>query len=429
MKKDKEFDDIFKKGLGEPVEPEYREQDWNALEQMLDGNKKRRGIIFWLPILSSAAILLIALGWWVLRPDIIKNEHQRPQIAMRRPIQQTDVSKGKVQNTPQQGTTNRPGDLIAKNGTVVIAIKPKKNSANQVITVVRSGINTAYQPNINKAGNALTSGNETPVTNSGSNKMPVNATEQRQNIAILAAVNPALPGSGNNSPTIDSVDVKHLALAANKTDKHSKVVTKSIFLSHPRYALSVIAAPEVNGVGSFEQTSSGTNVGLLFSAGLFKKITFSAGALYSKKPYSTYFSNYYGGSRPGSNLSSINADCRVLDIPLNMDFQFYHKNRNSFSVGSGLSSYIMLHESYQYNYTNPAVNGSVNYTVPNTNKYIFGVLNLQATYTRQMNSAVGLSIQPYMKVPLTGIGANNAKLQTAGVAVGLSWNLNSLSKP
>ena len=69
MNKDKEFDDIFRKGLEDPVdEPGYREEDWSAMEQMLDGQKKRRGIVFWLPILSSAAaLLLLFLGWWSFR--------------------------------------------------------------------------------------------------------------------------------------------------------------------------------------------------------------------------------------------------------------------------------------------------------------------------------------------------------------------------
>ena len=417
MKKEKEFDDIFKKGLGDPVEAGYQEQDWNALEQMLDGNKKRRGFVFWLPILSSAALLLIAFGWWLLRPETVQNQHQRPQIAMHQPVQPGGAGKAVVQSTTQQGKVSSQGDLTAQNGAAVTTTKP--------------GINNGYQAaNNGKPNIGLTGSNSIPVTNAGGGYATITGSTQRGNIITLAALNPALPGSGLGSNlTIDSVDVKHEALAANKPDKTNKITTKSIFVQHPRYALSVFGAPEVNGVNSFQQTRSGTNIGLVFSAGLFKKITFSTGALYALKPYNTYFSNYLGNSQPGSNLSSINADCRVLDIPLNVDFQFYSKNRNSFSIGSGLSSYIMLHESYQYNYTDPAVNGSVNYTVPNTNKYIFGVLNLQATYTRQINSAMGLSIQPYMKLPLTGIGANDAKLQTAGVAIGLSWNLNSLSNP
>ena len=50
MKKDKNIknlDEFFKQGLADPVDKaEFREDDWDALEQML--GKKRRGVVFWL---------------------------------------------------------------------------------------------------------------------------------------------------------------------------------------------------------------------------------------------------------------------------------------------------------------------------------------------------------------------------------------------
>jgi hypothetical protein len=125
----------------------------------------------------------------------------------------------------------------------------------------------------------------------------------------------------------------------------------------------------------------------------------------------------------------VTADCRMLDIPLNIGYQVYHKQQNRISVGTGLSSYIMLKENYHYNYAAPYTVGPASYSVPNSNKYFFGVLNLNATYERQINSKVGISVAPYLKLPLTNIGNSQVRLQTTGVAIGVSWNLNSLSKP
>jgi hypothetical protein len=60
---------------------------------------------------------------------------------------------------------------------------------------------------------------------------------------------------------------------------------------------------------------------------------------------------------------------------------------------------------------------------------MFSIMNLQATYERKINSNVGLSLQPYLKIPLSDIGYSKVKVQTFGVAVGLNWNINSLTKP
>jgi hypothetical protein len=84
----------------------------------------------------------------------------------------------------------------------------------------------------------------------------------------------------------------------------------------------------------------------------------------------------------------------------------------------------MLKESYKFNYADPYATGPSNFNVPNSSGYFFGVLNLNATYERQLNSKVGISLQPYLKLPLTNIGYSQSRLQSTGVAVGLTWNLN-----
>ena len=58
-----------------------------------------------------------------------------------------------------------------------------------------------------------------------------------------------------------------------------------------------------------------------------------------------------------------------------------------------------------------------------------GVLNLNATYQREVSSKFGVAVQPYFKVPLTGIGYGQVNLKSAGVAVGVTWNINTRIKP
>jgi hypothetical protein len=119
----------------------------------------------------------------------------------------------------------------------------------------------------------------------------------------------------------------------------------------------------------------------------------------------------------------------MLDIPLNINYQVYSRQGNKISLGTGLSSYFMLREDYKFNYTDSQATGPVTYTVINKNRNILSVLNLDATYTHQINSKVGVTVQPYLKVPLSDVGASQVRLQSTGVALGLSWYLNASSKP
>jgi hypothetical protein len=156
-----------------------------------------------------------------------------------------------------------------------------------------------------------------------------------------------------------------------------------------------------------------------------KKLTISTGATYAKKPYLTKFDNYYTAYKFKTDPQQVSADCRVLDIPLNIDYQVYHKSKNSFSIGTGLSSYIMLRETYNYEYAVQGTAGPSSVTFINRHQHILGVLNLDATYAHQLNNKFSIAAQPYLKIPLTDIGNSRVKLQSAGVAVGIRWNINS----
>ena len=82
--KDKELDDLFRRRLEDPVDPTgYREEDWEGLEQMLDKHKKRGGMVYWLPVLSGvAALLLLFFGWWIFRPATINPRKEVANVVM-----------------------------------------------------------------------------------------------------------------------------------------------------------------------------------------------------------------------------------------------------------------------------------------------------------------------------------------------------------
>src|ERR1700744_174865 len=94
--KDEDLDKLFKKGLEDPVnEAAFRDADWDAMEQMLDKGKKRPAIIYWLPIIGSAAALaLIFLGYLFFKPEVVKPSKQGQVVARKaKPGQQKAAYK------------------------------------------------------------------------------------------------------------------------------------------------------------------------------------------------------------------------------------------------------------------------------------------------------------------------------------------------
>ncbi|MDP9048414.1 MAG: hypothetical protein M3N14_09775 [Bacteroidota bacterium] len=415
--KDKELDDFFRKGLEDPVNHAvYKEKDWNSLDEMLNRHSKRRGAVYWLPVLSSAAaLLLLFVGWWIFRANPV---HPPSKLQAVNPHQQLNTDTG---GRPVVQPTDH------KQISAVTAHFAEKGNRETSVGGKRFS-------NLSAAGSGRGSTGSRPVANE--NLLDGTPGGLYRDNAALLAVSPApvfevqQPGSQSvityNVITPLTAAVKNSAETGNAKDK---IKIKQQPAYRPQFAVSVLAAPDLNGVGSFQQGKVGTNAGLLFSAGVSKKFTISTGVLYSVKPYLTNFSDYHTQYKFLTQPVSVTADCRMLDIPLDLGYQLYHKRQNKLSVGTGLSSYIMLHESYKFNYANAYTSGPSGYKVPNSSKYFFGVLNLNATYERQLNSKLGVTLQPYMKLPLTNIGYSQVKLQSTGVAVGLKWNLNPSVKP
>jgi cytoskeletal protein RodZ len=415
--KDKELDDLFKKKLEDPVDQSgYREEDWDSLEQMLDKHKKRRGIVFLLPILGSvAALLLLFFGWWLFRPQAAdQNAPKKLQaVAANHQPAKTDVNNNAVNQ--QQKITGEANTVTPATGNYA---KNIKTGGNNKAASVLTGDNSSK---------AIASGQNTD-TNQPGGSTQITAAYSDSNEALFAAN--AVPVFENRS--INNQQVKAVNLPLKKAADAAGSPAKKIMQHTPyrtQYALSVFAAPDINGVGSFQQSKLGNNVGFQFSVGLTKRLIISTGATYSVKPYVSGFEDYHTAYQFQVDPTSVSADCRMLDIPINIGYQIYNKHQNKISLGTGLSSYIMLHESYQFNYADPYTNEPLKFTVPNSSSYFFGVLNLNATYDRQLNEKVGLSLTPYLKLPLTNIGYSQVRLQTTGIAVGLRWNLNSMSKP
>lgn len=438
--KDKDLDDLFKSNLADPVyNTGFIEDDWDALEQMLDKPAKRPAIVFWLPILSSAAAILIFFGWLLFKPLTVQNNWQKQQATIiheqansgLNPVASNTKANEKIKGAVSPGIDQIAASTnhAALGNTTGIA---KKTLATNSYTNTKAhGIQTVRPAGNNKNNLAVNMPGVNEI-NSGT------VTEARDNVrptVTLVAVNSnsLLDGAMNNNQhlVLAAIEPKDIVRIPYKPDpiKNDNGLTKLGFVKRPQFALTFIGASELNGANTFGDAKSGTNVGLLFSAGVFNRLTVTTGANYSVKPYNTDIANYHTTYKFKTDPSQIEADCRVLDIPINIDYQLYNKHKNKFSIGTGLSSYIMMHESYQYYYADPTTKGPVAFTAPPSGKYFFGIMNFQATYQRQVNSKFGLSITPYLKLPLTSIGYSQVRLQTAGVAVGLNWNINSLTKP
>jgi hypothetical protein len=74
----------------------------------------------------------------------------------------------------------------------------------------------------------------------------------------------------------------------------------------------------------------------------------------------------------------------------------------------------MLKEKYEYLYPND-VKYSRQYK--NQNQHYFSVINLGVTWEKQTRSRISWGLQPYVKIPVSGVGQGKVKVYSAGLTV------------
>jgi hypothetical protein len=497
---DKKLDDLFKKRLENPDEQSgYREEDWNALEDMLDKRKRRTGIVYLLPIISSvAALMLVFVGLWFFeRKTNHINHQQKTQVAKvvtpkinnstlnnnskpenneaglpkaqitQQPIYTAKINHNTFSNSAIAktsintaiGKTNINGikkdSLINNKGSVFTAsISNTNKTKDSVFEQTYAKNHPLYKgpslsPQINNSDGLIK--NDPLVTlNHTTNpvnkvRSPVFADNNVINNASVSTPQPVfnVPATPNTSAVqkqsvgnVKAADQQMTAaeksnaammklLEKTSQTNNNKLSTKTQALFKRRFVGGVIGASDISGAGSFKQGKVGSKAGLVFAAGVSQKFTISTGAVYSSTPYSAGYDNFTLPYQPKTSPVSLSANCQMLDIPINIGYQVYNQGKNMISLGTGLSSYIMLQQDYNFVYSSSSGIAPKDYSVPNSSSYLFKILNLNATYERQISSKAGITIQPYLKLPLADIGYSQVKLQTTGIAVGLSWNLDS----
>jgi len=375
------------------------ENDWSMLAQRLDRYDKHRKTMLWTKVLSAAAaVLLLLLAWWLFRPnDSIKPEQE---IVKEKPVPQEPGKEKAIPASP---------DLQAD--------QKEKVTPEQLYSFQAKNKKTKYHgkndyKNLGAGLPAAVEGNSLPINQKPAPffdaRTALNSNLDQQRVVIK----------------LDSVK------AAAPQFPAENMATASLKPQSRQLSLSVIYAPAINTVNNFSNSKVGSDVGLLLTVGLTEKLSVTTGAIYAKKLYESSFDNYNPAYKPrlAFDPQSVYADCRVLDIPLNINYSLLHKGKNSLTVGTGLSSYLMLKEDYRYTYPTDYNNPAYNYSITNQNKHWLGVVNLEARYQRQISPKFGICLQPYMKIPISDIGYGKVKLQSLGMAVNFNWNIRASSK-
>ena len=375
------IDELFRDGLNNADIP-FDERDWTALSRKIHPRRRRLPII-WIGSGLAAAVVIAAVLLFGGRETPVDHP------TLRQASQQPAVVEPRIESSAPHEANQVPVAAVA---TPSVAVEPH----GRTTTVDLQPANGITEPN------------------------PVLARVQG-----LAPITGAMPiANGNISPNVSVArTAAPSGMASTIADPDASRPAAS---TQHGWTLSIMAAPDLSGTRPLNGKLSG-NIGLMATYRLTSRLGVSAGVLYARKLYQTDFANYRpsdGWSNPQRTPRFVDADCQVLDIPVNLHFDIAHRRRAAWFVSAGVSSYLMLRETYDYTYPPHEYGYPKQFTLHNQNRHILGIGNVAVGYRRQIGAATSITVQPFIKVPLTGIGNGNLKLYSSGIALSADVDLS-----
>lgn len=375
--------------------------NWDMMQRVLDRElpqqKKRRfGFIWWI----FPGLLAIGFGFYYM------NYYQK------HPTKNPTVNEIKITNpTPTQQTIETEN----------------KTGQNIPLSPILNSINTQAQINHNTeiSTKSRVRKNEFLEEPSKANLIEVPAKESQviNNNAEAAIVSntvsekPTTTIQTNQKDTINTIHPTAESVVEPIADNRNK----SIFISPNNkkgFFVGLVGGVDVSTVKYSYASKLGYNIGATFGYRFNNHWSVQAGAVYTQKNYKLKGADFNppkGSWASYYNFETVDGYCKMWDIPIIGTYHFNSIGKANTFISIGTSSYFMKAENYNYLYelNNQYYTRSANYN--SNDQHLFALLHISAGIEKSIGKNISTIIEPYAKLPLSGVGYGSIQLSSFGL--------------
>ncbi len=464
---DKEFDRYARNILKKPETVPFDKGAWSAMEQQLAQGGTSSSIFGLRLLIPIGIILLTFTGYLVYQgvraPEdiskqevaenqqapleellVIENDSNLHKSAEQSQIAEASVSKEKLTLSSFDQGTNISTSLSESQSTSnskEISNQESNETSPESKNVQAESVSTldkkksTYSNSDKPSKDTVTKTNNATVQNS---KEPFSTNRPNKTIVLLEE---------ENDNTVDSLEIqsKRVTVTLAETEEYNpdlqwkNLMSKenssdSINLDHSdaffsRWSVGLVIAPDFTTVGQLNEfTQPGIDVGVTVEYSVNQRLSITAGAILTRKLYNTSDIGEYNVPDGFWSASwvpeEIFANCKVIDIPIDLRYRLIEGKRTSLFASAGVSSYLMLNERYDYDYGSWQNNGRQPEAtvVSNENNHFFGVYNLSAIISRKIRQNISIEVEPFLKNSLGGVGWGQVKLKSTGMLLHVKYH-------
>ena len=387
---------------------------WNDMHSILDKKmpqkKERRRFIWW--FLSDKGFLFLALGLFVITASSLffLFTKESPVISIKKIPDSQQSNKiiedglARVSQEPKEDITNT-NELDQKNTNDIPATTPSINSVDHLIA--------------NNSITRQTLKQSKKYTTTDQFSQPIKTVAKGNTNFNIAPIN------------LDSIHHFLIASDHNKEKKYlspqvqpvaNKVKLNQGNNNEKGFYAGIISAVDLSSV-HFQSAKPGATMGFIFGYAFNQKWSIESGLLWdTKRVYDngTYFNPPGYTPTNGITIIAVNGKSRLYELPVNVKYTIIPGKHNLFAT-TGISSYLMRSENYDYKYTQSGQPGGHNYlSYTKETKDWFSVANFSVGYTHKLGGNGSIRVEPYLKLPLKNIGTANMPIMSTGLSIGFT---------
>jgi hypothetical protein len=187
----------------------------------------------------------------------------------------------------------------------------------------------------------------------------------------------------------------------------------------------LVVGPGFNTIKNQEFKKAGWNIGVVGGYYFSNKFSAETGLLFSHKYYTTMGDNFsmkeIGPAMPSAmKIMAVDGFSKMIEIPLSFRYDFIQNNKRSFFPSAGFSSYILTNENNQYHTSMNGAESMMYGTYKKNKRYFAASIDFGIGYAQKFGNKNNIRFQPYLQIPLKGIGVGDLQIMGAGIHVALT---------
>ncbi len=404
-----DINDLLRKAA-EDYSPRNSESNWEMiLERVSPQNRSGKRAPFFIGLVKryfGVLILvpvLVAGGLWMqhYRSDariVLKDVAQKEKESYRA----SDKKSNKPGQLPQ--SKNKGGSALKKNGGITIPGDPAAlHNDRRVPTGSRVFLNREQE-----SDDSHPDGTDRIVLT----KPFLYNTNFHTNAQIASA----LADSIHTGTTIDYPQQKEGSL---KTRLHRR----------GGFYLGPVAAIDFSNVKSSSISRAGYGVGVIAGYKFNQRFGVETGIIFNKRNYHSDGRHFnmekVRDAMPDAmHINSLYTTSSVMEIPIKVRYHFLLLKKSNLSASAGTSAYLITAQQNDYDASMYGNNEQFTGMYTKNEFLLPAVFNIGLGYEHAIADRLNITAEPFLKIPLRGMGIGNLPVTSAGVQLSITRRIN-----